>query len=207
MGWDRYNFDEQSSCACGKGKVIKHCYCEDDDRNRSRTGRTGVDIECPDCKLKYHYDSIIRHRYCPSWKGDGFYTHEYLVPIGLDIPKVIEERSYFGYNIDEKIVCSVTKSELQDIIKDMKENRYSTRVKMIQSKAIICICEKRLCTKSLNKIIPILQEIYNSYEQYQWNPDTIAKYKQQELEKIKKNEENIADVISKSYELDFCIRK
>lgn len=30
MSWDRYKFDEQSSCACGKGIVIKHCYREDD---------------------------------------------------------------------------------------------------------------------------------------------------------------------------------
>ncbi|MGP1405007.1 hypothetical protein [Filifactor alocis] len=203
MSWDRYDFDEQSHCACGKGKVIKHCYREDDDWNRSREGCTGVDIECSDCKLKYHYVNITRYRYCLPWKGDGFYTHEYLVPIGLDIPKVIEERSCFWCNTKEEIVCSVTKSELQDVIKDMKENKYSTRVKMIQSKTIIYICKKRFRTKSLNKIIPILQEIYNSYEQYQWNPDTIIKYKQQELEKIKKNEENIAEVISKSYELHF----
>lgn len=203
MSWERYDFDEQSPCACGKGKVVKHCYREDDDWNRSREGCTGVDIECPDCKSKYHYDSITRHRFCPSWKGDGFYTHEYLVPIGLDIPKVITEQSYFGHNAKEEIVCNVTKTELQDVIKDMKENKYSTRVKMIQSKTIVYICEKRLRTKSLNKIIPILQEIYDSYEQYQWNPDTIAEYKRQESEIIKKNEKDIADIISKSYELHF----
>ena len=50
MSWDRYEYDEQSSCACGKGIVIKHCYREDDDWNRSREGCTGIDIQCPECK-------------------------------------------------------------------------------------------------------------------------------------------------------------
>jgi len=46
MSWDRYEFDEQSSCACSKGIVVKHCYREDDDWNRYREGCTGIDIQC-----------------------------------------------------------------------------------------------------------------------------------------------------------------
>ena len=206
MSWDRYEYNEQSSCACGKSIVIKHCYREDDDWNdwnRSRKGHTGIDIQCPECKSKYHYDSITRHHPYPSCKEDEFYTSEYLVPNGLKIPKVITARSYFGHTAEEKIVCCVTKQTLQDVIEDMKANKYSTRVQMSESRIIVSICSKWLQTKSLNKIIPILQEILESYEQYKWNPDTIAEYKQKETEQIKQNEDTIADVISKSYKLYF----
>ena len=74
---------------------------------------------------------------------------------------------------------------------------------MSESKAIVDICRKRLQTQSLNKIVPMLQEILQSYEQYEWNPDTIAEYKQREKEEIQQNEDKIADVISKSYQLHF----
>ena len=203
MSWDRYEYDEQSSCACGKGVVIKHCYREDDDWNRSREGHTGIEIQCPECKSKYHYDSITRYYWCPPWEGDGVYTSEYLVPNGLKIPKVITARSYFGGTAKEDIVCCVTKQKLRDVIEDMKANKYSTRVQMSESKMLVSICNKNFRTKSLNKIVPILQEILESYEQYQWNPDTIAEYQQKEAKQIKQNEDMIANVISKSYELDF----
>lgn len=205
MSWDRWDYDEESLCACGKGKVIKHSYREDDDWNRAREGVTGVDILCPYCKSKYHYGSITRHYFCMPWDGDGISIKEYLVPNGFEIPKVITPQSYFGNNVKERIVCQVTKEELQAVIEDMKSNKYSTRVKMDKSNTIIGICEKGLNTKYLKKIIPILEEILASYEQYEWNPDTIAEYKRQEAERIKQNEKNITDVIAKSYKLDFHI--
>lgn len=203
MSWDGYEFDKQSSCVCGNGIVIKHCYREYDDWNRSRSGHTGIEIQCPDCETKYHYDSITRHRRCPSWEGDGFYTKEYLVPKGLNIPSVITPKSFFYYNHKEEIVSYFTKKELEEVIIDMRESKYSTRVQKDESKLIVSICNKRIHTKSLSKIIPILQEILSSYDKYKWNPVTIAEYKQQEADIIKQNEDNIANVISKSYELHF----
>lgn len=202
MSWETYEYDEQSSCACGKGIVIKHCYHEDDDWGRSRKGYTGIDIQCPECKSKYHYDSIT-YRSLTPWDGDDFDTYEYLVPNGSKIPEVITARSYFGGTAEEDIVCCVTKQKLQDVIEDMLVNKYSTRVQMPESKTIVSICNKRLRTKSLNKIVPILQDILESYEQYPWNPDTIVEYQRKEAEQIKQNEDMIASVISKSYELHF----
>ena len=120
------------------------------------------------------------------------------------------------HDASEAYLCDVTRpvkkhipqylraeEKLQDVIEDMKTNKYSTRVQMPESRIIVSICNKSLRTKSLNKIIPILQEILDSYEQYEWNPDTIAEYKQKEIKQIKQNEDMIADVISKSYELHF----
>lgn len=202
MSWEHYEYDEQSPCACGKGLVVKHCYCEDDDWGSVRRGYTGIEIQCPECKSKYHYDSIT-YRSLTPWDGDDFYTSEYLVPNGLKIPDVITARSYFGGSAKEDIVCLVTKQKLQDVIEDMKASKYSTRVQMPESKTIVKICNREFHTKSLKNIIPILQEILESYEQYQWNPDTIAEYKRKEAEQIKQNEDMIADVISKSYQLHF----
>lgn len=203
MSWESYyEYDEQSSCACGKGIVVKYCYCKDGFWGRVREGHTGIEIQCPECQSKYHYDSIIR-RSLTSWDGEDFDTSEYLVPNGLKIPKVITARSYFGGSAKEDIVCLVTKQKLQDVIEDMKASKYSTRVQMPESKTIVDICSKRLHTRSLNKIVPMLQEILSSYEQYEWNPDTIAEYKKKEKEKIQRNEDTIADVILKSYQLHF----
>ena len=95
MSWDRYEYDEQSSCTCGKGIVIKHCYCEDDNWNGYRKGHTGIDIQCPECKSKYHYESITQRNPYPEYKEEEFYTSEYLVPNGLKIPEVITARSFF----------------------------------------------------------------------------------------------------------------
>lgn len=36
MSLERTDYDEQSPCACGKGKIIKHSYYEDDDWGRNR---------------------------------------------------------------------------------------------------------------------------------------------------------------------------
>lgn len=203
MSWERTDYDEQSPCACGKGKIIKHSYYEDDDWGRNRSGFTGIEIQCSDCKAKYHYDSITRHYSCPSWEGNGFYTKEYLVPKELKIPTVITAKTIFGSGFEEDIVCCLTKKDLEDAVIDMQLNKYSTRVQKDQSRKIIDICNKRIHVRSLKRIIPILQEIIANYEQYEWNPVTIAEYKQKEADEIAKNESNIADVISKSYELHF----
>lgn len=121
MSWDRYEFDEQSSCACGKGIVVKHCYREDDDWNRSREGCTGIDIQCHECKSKYHYDSITRHYCCPSWKGDGVYTSEYLVPNGLKIPEVMNHDTIAEYKQKEDKQIKQNEDMINKVISESYE--------------------------------------------------------------------------------------
>ena len=203
MSWDRINTDKYSNCACGQGRVIKHCWQEYDDWNRSRNGVLGYDIECPNCKNNYHISSITRHYACPSWKSDGISTDEYLVPNGIVLPKVITPTIIQTPSADAEIVSLYSADTITDVIDDMENNRYSTRVCLRESKDIINICNKRLQTKSLNKIVPYLKEILDKYDTYKWNPVTIAEYKRIEQTQIQNNENEIARVVSKSVLLDF----
>lgn len=99
MSWGTYTYDKFSSCACGKGLVIQHCWQEDDDWNRSNSGYTGIDINCPDCASKYHIETITRHYNCLPWKGDGVSQTQYLVPNGLKIPSIISPQKILCRNI------------------------------------------------------------------------------------------------------------
>lgn len=164
MSWDRFERDEYSSCACGRGKIIKHSWQADNDWNRSESGVSGYDIECSNCKNKYHIGYIERHRSCPSWIGDGTSREEYLVPDGLDLPKVITSSYIQFYSADAEIVSKYSKDTIADVIDDMNLNKYSTRVQLRESKDIIHICNKRLHTKSTTRIIPVLFEILSKYD-------------------------------------------
>ena len=104
MSWDRFERDEYSDCACGQGKVIKHCWQAEDDWNRYDSDVFGYDIECPNCKNIYYVGYIVRHHSCPSWIGDGVSREEYLVPNGLDLPKVKLPTVIQLYSADAEIV-------------------------------------------------------------------------------------------------------
>ena len=203
MSWDRFDYDETAKCACGQGTVIKHCYQEDDDWNRSRYGITGYDINCPTCKAKYHVDSITRHYPCPSWDGTGIVTKEYLVPNDMDLPKVINPTYIQTYTVDADIASKFSETELSETIDDMQTSKFSTQVQLSSSKAIIDICSKRMKIKSLNKIIPLLQDILKKYDSYKWNPKTVADFKRQEQQAIDANEKEIERVVNSSFELMF----
>lgn len=203
MSWDRYEFDEIAKCACGKGHIIKHCWREDDDWNRSRAGVSGYNIECPECKMKYHIQSITRHSFCLSWKGDGFYTVEYLTPKEIIIPKPIYKSYIQTGTINEEIASLFTIDALKSVIEDMVQHKYSTKVQTDNSKTIVYIFNKRVHTRSLSKIIPILQEIIQKYDSYKWHPDTVSEFRQQEDCKINENEKLIANAIAESFELHF----
>lgn len=203
MSWDRFEYIESAICACGKGTVIKHCYQEDDDWNRSRNGCTEVRILCQKCKSQYHFESVQQHFFQFRWMGDGIVTKEYLVPNGLRIPAVKIQNTNFNTNPKEAVVNIVTKEELVAIIEEMKCKKYSTQIELLKGKEIINICKKKLKTRSFKKIIPFLQDISASYDTYKWNPITIAEYQKQEAQDIKKNQEEIAGIISQCYELTF----
>ena len=203
MSWDRIETDMYSKCACGQGRVIKHCWQEDDDWNRSRSGISGYDIACPKCNEKYHIDTITRNYVCRPWISDGITVNEYLVPRGLDLPKVITPMTIHPCSADAEIVSKYTEEAITDVIDDMIANKYSTRVQLQDSKNVIRICNKRLHTKSINKIVPFLKEILDKYNIYEWNPVTIAEFRKKEQTIIQNNENEIDRVVSKSYLLEF----
>ena len=85
MSWDRIEYQEAASCACGKGRVIRTAYQEDDDWNRFRSGSFGEEIECSDCSKKYHIEHLIRHFFQYKWDGDGISDTTYLVENGYSL--------------------------------------------------------------------------------------------------------------------------
>lgn len=195
-------YDEEAVCACRKGIVTRRCYVDENDWS-TKYRYTAGDILCPECKKKYHAESITRKGFVYPWEGSPFYTEEYLVPNGMEVPEMVVERFSFGCGVKEKIVNISTKQELMDVIRDMEHSKYSTRIALQKSKEIVDICRKELKIQSLKKIIPMLQDILNHYDEYEWNPDTIKAFKEEESKIIRKYKEDIKKIISLSYKLDF----
>ncbi len=205
MSWEQYDFDMEARCACGNGTVMAHCYEESDDWGRYRSGVYSMEIICPECREKYHVQSIALS--CPVREpGDtGHEIYTYLVPNRLQLPRELtpESDSYFHHNTEEEIVNMVRKDDLKCVIVDMEESKYSTRVIFPQSEKIIKICKRRLHTRSLKVIVPYLKNILDKYDTYKWNPDTIKKYREEEEENIAENKARIKYVRSKSHPLYF----
>lgn len=205
MSWDRWEYNKYSKCACGKGKVIAHCWHADDDWNRSESGINSIEISCHDCSKSYHVETVHRYSWCPSWIGSGNSSRYYLVPNNIKIPSVITKKNDYDFYdaFEEQLAGQYTKVELYNAIDDMQENKYSTRVKLNISKSIIYKFSKAKNTKSLKNIIPQLKSILKNYDSFTWTKTKIEKFREEEEKIIADNEEKIAQAISKSYELDF----
>lgn len=203
MSWDRIEYDEFAKCKCGKGKVIRHMYREEDDWNRTREECTSEKIDCPECSSKYHIEHHIRYYFCMPWDEDGISDRVFLVPNGIKIPAVKTERSFSFHELDKDIVASIAISEIKVAINDMKENRYTTRLKLDSSKAIVSLYQKRCKKKSLNLIVPFLEEIIQNYDNYEWTLEKIEAYRKIERESIAENKKEIEQAIDLSFELVF----
>ena len=203
MSWDKYEYLKKYKCPCGNGVVELHFERLDDDWNRTEIHYEGAKILCHVCKNKYHVEALTRYYSCPSWIRDGHSTSYYMISNGMKIPKVITKKSDFAYfnNLKEEIINKVTKQDLIDVIADMEKNRYSTRIDLANSKQIVRIFYKQEKHKSLKTILPVLQELLSTYDEYKWNPETIASDRKNEKHMIEENEKHISDVLSKSYEL------
>jgi len=197
--WDRL---EQSSCACGNGSVVRREYSESDDWNRSRGGYYGQKIQCDDCEKKYKIEGVTKYYNAPPWKSDGIIYTEYLVPLNMTLNLDIkEERLYL--NLDERIVSSFEKEQLNEIVDDMIANKYSTRLKLSDSRYVVGMYESTHKKRGLPKIIELLQGCVSRYESYQWNPLRMKERNEEERLRIEANARIIEDVISKSYKLNF----
>lgn len=203
MSWDTINYNEVAICACGGGTVIRHMQQRDDDWNRSETSCLAEELNCPICKTKYHIEHHIRHFSCLPWKGDGVSDRVFLVPNGISIPSVKSERHFSFSEIDKEIVANISLSEIKESINDMIENKYTARLKLSSSHSIVGIYQKQYKKKSLNLIVPILKEIVQKYDSYEWTPEKIEEYCKIERKDIEENNRAIEDAIKQSFELDF----
>ena len=203
MSWDSFEYDLSARCACGKGKVIRHILQRDDDWNRSETQCLGEKIHCADCAKKYHIEHLIRHYLCMPWDGDGISDRAFLVPNGICIPKYKEKRNFIFSRIDEQIAAQISLTDIKASINDMQTNKYTTRLELGSSQEIVLLYYRRYKKKSLSMIIPVLENIIQNYDKYEWTPEKIAEYRIKEGKELSKNDKAIDEAISKSFELNF----
>ncbi len=202
MSWDRTEYTETAICACGKGTIVRLAYIEDDDWNRTRGGIISEEICCTECKEKFHIEHYIQHYFCPYWKGDGIIDRTYLVPNNFTIPSVLSEKN-FCFSVDEQIVANYYLEEISAAKADMIRNKYSTKLERKSSQDIVAWYEKRYKRRSLSPIVELLNNIESQYDHYEWTPQRLEEFRNNEKIKIQENKRVIADVIARSFELDF----
>lgn len=202
MSWDRTEYTETAICACGKGTIVRLAYIEDDDWNRTRGGIISEEICCTECKKKFHIEHYIQHYFCPPWKGDGIIDRTYLVPNNFTIPSVLSEKN-FCFSVDEQIVANYYLEEISAAKADMIRNKYSTKLERKSSQDIVAWYEKRYKRRSLSPIVELLNNIESQYDHYEWTPQRLEEFRNNEKIKIQENKRVIADVIARSFELDF----
>lgn len=203
MSWETiYDKLERSHCACGKGVVIRHNYMKMDDWNRNENGYYGEKIQCNDCNEKYHIEHNIIHYPCLPWKSDGVSNIPYLVPNGMTLEHDVSQKN-FNFSLEERVVSSFEKVNLQMVIDDMITSKYSTRLKLVDSKSIVKLFYQKYLKRSLPNIITLLQECVYNYDSYEWTCEKMKKYQAQERQRIEANQKIINDTISQSYRLEF----
>ncbi len=203
MGWETmYDKIEITSCACGNGKVERHNCKRGDDWNRRENYIYGEKILCDKCDAKYKIETVTKHHFCPSWKGDGIVVKQYLVPKNCTLNISAAEKS-FNFKFDEKIISLYSKNEISSMIDDMKKNKFSTRVEYADTKNIIDMYYRKYKKKRLSPIIDILIDSLFKYETYEWTKDRMEQFRVQEAKEIKRKEIILESTLSKSYFLDF----
>lgn len=202
MSWDTVEYIEEATCVCSNGKVIRRIYESSNDWNQHRQGTNEERILCKYCNEKYHIEHYVSYYSCPTWIGDGVDDNVYLVPNGMHIPKPISEKS-FTFSVEQRIVSMFPLEEITKSKEDMISSKYSTRVKLETSKKIIYVYNYLCKRRSLPPIIEMLRNIEKKYNNFRWTYEKMKLYLEKEQETIKRNKEEIKNVISQSYKLDF----
>lgn len=203
MSYDRMREETQTAtCACGQGTVTRLWYYEMDDWNRTRDGYSDLTIHCNNCKSKYHIEHCTHHFSQPKWKGDGIRTDYYLVPNGKTVHHTANTK-YFHFNLQETWVSEYPLESLKEALADMQSSRYSTRLSINSSRAILDDYFRRYKKKSLAPIISLLQECVTSYNSYEWTFEKMQVYKEEEKKIIDENNKIINEVLQESYPLNF----
>ena len=85
----------------------------------------------------------------------------------------------------------------------MKQNKYSTRLELKASQEIVGTYYRHYKKRSLPPIISTLQNCVDNYDSYEWTYDKMQEYLKLQKEEAEKNEKYVADVLKKSFPLDF----
>lgn len=108
--------------------------------------------------------SVFRHSYMrmDDWNrtDDGISDIPFLVPIGMTLKHDVSSK-YFNFGLDENIVSSYEKSNIQAVIDDMSTNKYSTRLALDDSRDIVSLYYKHI----VNVVYLILLSYYKSVNQ------------------------------------------
>lgn len=202
MSWDRIEYTETSVCACGKGKVIRRLYTEDDDWNRTQSGIISEEICCDECKEKFHVEHYIQHYFCPRWIGDGIIDKTYLVPNNFTIPPILSEKN-FSFSVEEQIVATYCLEEILAAKEDMVRNKYSTRLERKSSQEIVALYAKKYKRRRLSLIVELLSNIENQYGKYEWTPQRLKEFRIKEKIMIQENKQDIDNILRLCFKLDF----
>lgn len=199
MSWDRTTYNEYSSCKCGKGKVVRHMYYEQDDWNRFRDGCTGEEILCTDCSKHY------RIYHLKNYHHDGIIEKDKMLLISKDMefPVQITEKSFYFSELDKEIVANIALTDIKAAINDMKTNKFNTKLTLYSSQRIVQIYYSNYKKTRLNLVIPVLEKIVQNYESYEWTTEKIEEYRIEEKKRIEINKQEIKEAIAHSYELVF----
>ena len=204
MSYERmHEYLQQTPCACGKGTVVRTYYYEMNDWSQTHEGYENWNIQCANCKLKYHIETITRHFNCPSWEGDGIITDSFLVPFGKTLHLKSKFNRSFSYRFNDCCVSDYPLEVLKTVIADMKENKYSTRLTLDSSKRIVNRYFHFYKKRSLPAIINILQECVDNYSSYEWTYEKEQEYKRALQKETAEHNQIIKKVLSESFPLDF----
>jgi len=199
-----YDRLEQSHCACGEGVVIRHSYKRMGFRNRSENGYYGEEIQCNECRRKYHIEYNKIHNSCPLWEGDDINDIPYLIPNGMTLKHDVSQNNlYFYFDLDEKIVSYLEKDKLQNVFDDMIKNKSNTRLKLAESKGIVELYYQRYHKRRLQNIIMLLQKCICDYDSYEWTFEKMQEHKMKEQQRINANIQIINNTLAQSYKLEF----
>lgn len=206
MSWDRWEYTEYATCACGKGQVVRKAYREDDDWNRSRSGIISEAIQCPKCEKEYHIEHYVKYTLSPKWEDDGIIDKTYLIPNKMTLSHNVRTKE-FNFSLDEEIVAIFSLNDIENAKNDMVKNKFSTRLELSCSAHIVAMYYGRYKKKSLPPIVELLSKIEKNYSQYKWHYKKYCEYRTKEQTEIKENEKIIQDVIHHSILLNFGERK
>ena len=203
MGWDRIEYQESAPCACGKGRLIRTTYQEDDDWNRSRFGSFGETVECPECAQKYHIEHLTRYYSQPKWDGDGISDTTYLVENGYSLQYKTSVAKLSFHRLEEEIVAQYTKEEIVQAINDMQTARFSTRLQLPSSQNIVVLYNRRYKKKSLQPITVFLNDCVEKYDTFKWNPVTVKQYYENENRLVQEGQIKLKEALQHAKKVEW----